>query len=33
MRQDGKMPRRTYGGTFYMGGLSDHLPLIADFDF
>ena len=33
MRRDGKIPRRTYGGTFYMGGLSDHLPLIADFDF
>lgn len=27
------IPYRTYGGTNYMGGTSDHLPLVADFGF
>jgi len=27
----GVRPRRTYGGPFYRGGCSDHLPLTADF--
>lgn len=26
------IPHRTYGGDSYLGGISDHLPLIADFD-
>lgn len=26
------IPHRTYGGNSYLGGISDHLPLIADFD-
>lgn len=29
---DGRyFPRRTYGGTQYLGGVSDHLPVVADF--
>lgn len=29
---DGRfIPRRTYGGTHYLGGVSDHLPVVADF--
>lgn len=29
---DGRyFPRRTYGGTQYIGGVSDHLPVMADF--
>jgi endonuclease/exonuclease/phosphatase family metal-dependent hydrolase len=31
LRTDKQIPHRTYGGTSYLGGLSDHLPLIADF--
>lgn len=27
------MPRRTYRGNFYQGGFSDHLPLVATFEF
>ena len=27
------IPRRTYGGTSYLGGISDHLPLMATFQF
>lgn len=30
LRTDKRIPRRTYGGTAYLGGLSDHLPLVAD---
>ncbi len=33
LRTDRKIPHRTYGGEHYMGGLSDHLPLLADFLF
>lgn len=30
--EDGRyFPRRTYGGTQYIGGVSDHLPVVADF--
>ena len=32
LRTEKQIPHRTYGGTSYLGGLSDHLPLIADFD-
>ena len=29
---DGELsPKRTYGGHFYMGGVSDHLPVVAQF--
>lgn len=27
------VPRRTYLGTFYQGGVSDHLPLLVQFEF
>ena len=33
LRTDRQIPHRTYGGEHYMGGLSDHLPLLADFLF
>lgn len=33
LRTNKEIPHRTYGGTNYLGGISDHLPLIADFDF
>ncbi len=33
LRTSKEIPRRTYGGTNYIGGTSDHLPLIADFEF
>ncbi len=29
LTRDGRMPRRTYGGVHYIGGVSDHLPLLA----
>lgn len=29
---DAIMPKRTYRGTFYQGGYSDHLPLIVNFE-
>lgn len=29
----GAMPRRTYSGPRYIGGFSDHLPLVASFEF
>lgn len=29
---DAAMPRRTYRGTFYQGGYSDHLPLVVNFE-
>ncbi len=32
LRTTKEIPRRTYGGTNYIGGISDHLPLVADFD-
>lgn len=32
LRTKKHIPHRTYGGTSYLGGISDHLPLIADFD-
>ena len=32
LRSEKQVPHRTYGGTSYLGGLSDHLPLVADFD-
>ena len=32
LRTEKQIPHRTYGGTSYLGGLSDHLPLIADFN-
>ncbi len=28
LRTDKKIPHRTYGGTSYLGGISDHLPLV-----
>ena len=31
LRTEKQIPHRTYGGTSYLGGISDHLPLIADF--
>ena len=31
LRTEKGIPHRTYGGTNYLGGISDHLPLIADF--
>lgn len=31
LRTEKQIPHRTYGGTSYLGGLSDHLPLTADF--
>lgn len=31
LRTSKEIPHRTYGGTNYIGGLSDHLPLTADF--
>lgn len=31
LRTAKEIPHRTYGGTNYIGGLSDHLPLTADF--
>ena len=31
LRTKKQIPHRTYGGTSYLGGLSDHLPLTADF--
>ena len=33
LRTKKQIPHRTYGGTSYLGGLSDHLPLTADFEF
>lgn len=33
LRTNRQIPHRTYGGEHYMGGLSDHLPLLADFLF
>ncbi len=30
-RSSKEIPRRTYGGTNYIGGISDHLPLVANF--
>ena len=30
LRTEKQIPHRTYGGTSYLGGLSDHLPLTAD---
>lgn len=32
LRTSKRIPHRTYGGTSYLGGISDHLPLTADFD-
>ncbi len=29
----GQAPKRTYRGTHYMGGYSDHLPVVANFEF
>lgn len=31
LRTAKEIPHRTYGGTAYLGGISDHLPLTADF--
>ena len=32
MDADGELsPKRTYGGHFYIGGVSDHLPVVAEF--
>ena len=31
LRTEKQIPHRTYGGTSYLGGLSDHLPLTAEF--
>ena len=33
LRGRGQVPARTYGGVHYLGGVSDHLPLVADFLF
>lgn len=33
LRTEKQIPRRTYGGTSYLGGLSDHLPLTAEFSY
>ena len=33
LRTKKQIPHRTYGGTSYLGGLSDHLPLTAEFSF
>ena len=33
LRTEKQIPHRTYGGTSYLGGLSDHLPLSAEFSF
>ena len=33
LRTEKQIPHRTYGGTSYLGGLSDHLPLTAEFSF
>lgn len=33
MTKNGHIPRRTYGGTNYIGGISDHLPIAACFEF
>ena len=33
MKYGGKKPRRTYLGPRYLGGFSDHLPLVARFSF
>ena len=32
LRTEKQIPHRTYGGTSYLGGISDHLPLISDFN-
>lgn len=32
LRTNKQIPHRTYGGTSYLGGISDHLPLICDFE-
>lgn len=32
LRTKKRIPHRTYGGTSYLGGLSDHLPVIADIE-
>lgn len=33
LRTKKQIPHRTYGGTSFLGGLSDHLPLTAEFSF
>lgn len=33
LRTEKQIPHRTYGGTSYLGGLSDHLPLTTEFSF
>ena len=33
LRTEKQIPHRTYGGTSYLGGLSDHLPLSVEFSF
>lgn len=32
LRTSKEIPHRTYGGTSYLGGISDHLPLAADLE-
>lgn len=32
LRTSKEIPHRTYGGTAYLGGISDHLPLMVDLD-
>lgn len=32
LRTEKQIPHRTYGGVSYLGGISDHLPLISDFN-
>lgn len=32
LRTNKQIPHRTYGGTSYLGGISDHLPLILDLE-
>ena len=32
LRTEKQIPHRTYGGISYLGGISDHLPLISDFN-
>lgn len=32
LRTSKQIPHRTYGGNSYLGGISDHLPLICDFE-
>lgn len=33
LRTEKQIPHRTYGGTSYLGGVSDHLPLMVDLNF